>query len=84
MNVSYGDNAEKEVVKEVTFVSSATEEYVMDSLLKSLVRYYGKPAIGDGEDGGYTWFPDGRLMKARRIHSLDEGGWTFYISDLAQ
>lgn len=80
MNIFYGKDEEADIVKEVRFVTSNPDESIMAALLKELSDYYGKPAIADVEDGGYTWFPDGHFMKARHLHSLDEGGWTFYIA----
>ena len=80
INVFYGKDVEAELIKEVIFVTNNPDESIMVSLQKSLTRYYGKPAFDDGEDGGCTWFPNGHFMKARHLHSLDEGGWTFYIT----
>lgn len=78
MNINYPKDSNSMYINEITFVTSETSRNVRTKILKRLSDYYGKPDINDGEDGGYTWFPNGHFLKLRNFHAID-GGWTFYM-----
>ena len=79
MNVTYENEGEEGVVKDVAFITSETDHRILDTIVKSLKSYYGKPTIVDMPEEYYKWFPRGHFLHVRPLHH-DDGGWTFYIT----
>ena len=79
MNVNYSNDGEEGIVTDVLFITGDTDHKIIETIVKKLTEYYGKPEIIDMPEEYYKWFPRGHFMQARPLHH-DDGGWTFYIS----
>lgn len=79
MNVTYDNDCEEGIVKDVTFITSETDHRILDTIVESLKSYYGKPSIVDMPEEYYKWFPRDHFLHVRPLHQ-DDGGWTFYIT----
>ena len=79
MNVTYENEGEEGIVKDVAFISSETDHRILDTIVESLKSYYGKPSIVDMPEEYYKWFPHDHFLHVRPLHQ-DDGGWTFYIT----
>ena len=78
MNINYSKDGGEGVVTDVTFITGDTDHKIIETIVKKLTEYYGKPEIIDMPDEYYKWSPNQHFMQARPLHRED-GGWTFYI-----
>lgn len=81
MNVHFCRNKNNEMmVYNITFITSMTDNYIIDSWARELKKYYGTPNVSNRVECTYRWFlPDRLHICARHLHVL-EGGWTVYFS----
>ncbi len=79
MNLTFGEDEEAGLVKDVLFANSETDWTVMANLIKILSDYYGQPESIDYYEKRYNWNSKGHSIIARPLHSKDSG-WTFFIN----
>lgn len=69
-------------IYDLKFITSKTDNYIIDHVVGKLTKYYGKPDISDEIENSYHWFePDKLCIRVRHLQTM-EGGWTvnFYIN----
>ena len=76
-----GDN--NMLIHNLRFVTSKTDDDIIDKVVAELTKYYGTPDISDEQEDSFHWYlSNGLAVRARHSHAPD-GGWTvyFYIMD---
>lgn len=80
MNVRYNLTSGKDIaIYDINFVTSQTEESIINKFVSELTKYYGNPDISDDREDSYHWYlPNKLCIRARHLHA-PEGGWTVSI-----
>ena len=72
-----GDNIMS--IHDLKFITSKTDDDIIDRVLAELTKYYGEPKWSDDKEDRYDWYePNDLSITARHLHA-PEGGWTFYF-----
>jgi hypothetical protein len=70
-------------IHDMKFITSHTDNEIIDRVVLELTKYYGDPDISDDNEDSYYWYDANNLcIRARHLHAPN-GGWTFffYIAD---
>ena len=80
MNVRYKKVLDKDIaIHELNFITSQTEDVIIDKFVSELTKYYGNPSIADDKEDSYHWYwTDGLCVRARHLHA-HKGGWTVFM-----
>lgn len=80
MTVRYENTSEKDIaIHEVIFITSQTEETIIEKFVSEITRHYGIPDISDDKEDSYHWYLSDKLcIRARHWHA-PEGGWTVFF-----
>lgn len=66
-------------INDLKFITSKTDDDIIDKVVDELTKHYGKPDISDDKEDSYHWFgPNNLSIRARHLHT-SEGGWTVYF-----
>lgn len=66
-------------INNLTFITSLTDDIIIDKFVSKLKTYYGEPSISDDIEDSYHWhLPDGLYIRARHFRA-SEGGWTVFF-----
>ena len=72
-----GDNIMS--IHDLKFITSKTDDDIIDRVVAELTKYYGEPDISDEKEDSYHWYlSSGLAVRARHLHAPD-GGWTFFF-----
>ena len=63
-------------IHELTFITSRTDEDIIQKFVTEISKHYGVPEIP--EHARYNWFTHNQRICARHLHA-PEGGWTVYF-----
>lgn len=75
-SVEWGPNG-KLAVYHLKFITSQTDDHIIDKFVTELKSYYGDLDISDIEEDSYQW-NNKQDIRARHSHT-DSGGWTVYF-----
>ena len=66
-------------IHNLTFITSKTDDDIIDRVVAELIKYYGDPDVSDEQENSYHWYlSSGLAVRARHLHTPD-GGWTVYF-----
>lgn len=80
MNANFTMNGDNMMsIHDLKFITSKTEDNIIDKVVDELTRHYGEPDISDENEDSYHWYlPSGLCVRARHFHA-PEGGWTIFF-----
>ena len=80
MNANFTMNGDNMMsIHDLKFITSKTEDNIIDKVVDELTRHYGEPDISDENEDSYHWYlPSGLCVRARHFHA-PEGGWTVFF-----
>ena len=72
-----GDNIMS--IHDLKFITSKTDDDIIDRVVAELTKYYGEPDISDDKEDSYFWYEANDLCVRARNFRAPEGGWTFFF-----
>lgn len=72
-----GDNIMS--IHDLKFITSKTDDGIIDRVVAELTKYYGEPDISDDKEDSYFWYEANDLCVRARNFRAPEGGWTFFF-----
>ena len=66
-------------IHDLKFITSKTDDDIIDRVVAELTKYYGEPDISDDKEDSYFWYEANDLCVRARNFRAPEGGWTFFF-----
>ena len=66
-------------IHDLKFITSKTDDDIIDRVVAELTKYYGEPDISDDKEDSYFWYEANDLCVRARNFRAPDGGWTFFF-----
>ena len=66
-------------IHDLKFITSKTDDDIIDRVVAELTKYYGEPDISDDKEDSYFWYEANDLCVRARNFRAPGGGWTFFF-----